>query len=142
MGLPLVLSSFFGGFSKKNKKVAKFGLIGAGVLLLIMLIRNLTKSKTSILNQLKDDYGGDFVSVANDVAFALGTHRDISKFSIRGMTENDQRVYNIIKDLNKQEFNEVRNIYPEFTRGRTDLKNDLSANLNRRYLSRLPIYMK
>ncbi|RKQ43133.1 hypothetical protein BXY85_3752 [Roseivirga pacifica] len=82
------------------------------------------------------------MEVANDVAFNMGTHKEIGKWSFRAITENDQDVYDKLRGLTADEWEMVRMYYPKFTRTPRDLKNDLVKHLNESLRSKLPEFMK
>ena len=129
------------GFLTKNGKWVLYAVLS---IIGYFLLRSWFKTNKSQLQKIIDD-GNDreLAEMANDLAFNLGTHKEIGRFSIRASTENDQAVYNDLKTLTTPEqFQAVRMLYPEFTRTPRDLKNDLVKHLNDSLLKKLPLWMQ
>lgn len=78
-----------------------------------------------------------FTNLTAQIAQALGTA--YSKLDPRFWTENDKKVYELLKDLNSSEFKVIAQLYRDtYAKGRS-LTEDLAKNLDDRYYKLLKI---
>lgn len=85
-------------------------------------------SENGVKDEIRQNY---FTNVTAQVAEGLGTA--YSKFDPRYYLENDERVYDLLKDLNTTEFKIVSQLYRDtYAKGRS-LTEDLSKLLDDRY---------
>ncbi|GHE73225.1 hypothetical protein GCM10011340_32210 [Roseivirga thermotolerans] len=149
----------FGGLKKVSLKKyltpTNFKILGSIVLAILVwpfIRKALQGTPKTLLEEVKQKFGAitqptstateeQIIEYANDLAHAFGIHKSISKWSLRGSTEDDQRAFNILMKLDFETWKQVRKVYPQFTRTTSDLKNDTVEFLNNKLMYKLPKYM-
>lgn len=123
-------------FIKKNIWFL-LGLLGIISVLGLKWFKSKPKDKTTTGNQLLTGFNLDeqqkidYNKISRDLAHHLGTA--YSPFNPKHWTENDEDVYNILKDLNSDDFEVISILYFEvYAKGRT-LTTDLASLLDDEY---------
>ena len=124
--IPLIIIVISGFFIKKKKKVEHPDEDKSNQASRIMTKKGVSVQKAT-----------DYSLIASQVAHHLGTAYSV--FDPRSWTENDKDVYDLLKDVIKQDFKYISLLYFEvYAKGRT-LSTDLAKLLDKELYNKLKV---